>query len=58
MVAIDAVFAPHMATGQVRGEKLPLFVAGDDPEAIKTVMDIGRDIRFDPIDAEGPRNAR
>ncbi|HEX2022478.1 MAG TPA: NAD(P)-binding domain-containing protein [Candidatus Thermoplasmatota archaeon] len=56
--AFNTVFAPHMSTGRVNGERLTLFVAGDDQEAKDVVRDMGRDIGFDAIDSGPLRNAR
>jgi predicted dinucleotide-binding enzyme len=51
--AFNTVFAQNQSTASVGGERLTLFVAGDDPEAKQTVMQLGKDIGFDPVDA-GP----
>jgi predicted dinucleotide-binding enzyme len=56
--AFNTVFAEHMATGQVKGMAITLFGAGDDAEAKKQVLDLGRDIGFDPVDAGPLKNAR
>lgn len=56
--AFNTVFAENMATGQVKGTALTLFVAGDDEEAKKQVLGLGRDIGFDPVDAGPLQNAR
>ncbi|MEA3200955.1 MAG: 8-hydroxy-5-deazaflavin:NADPH oxidoreductase [Thermoplasmata archaeon] len=56
--AFNTVFAQHMSTGEVNGEKLTLFVAGNDNEAKNLVRDLGRDIGFDPVDAGPLKNAR
>ena len=52
-MAFNTVFAQNMSTGMVKGEKLTLFVAGDDEPAKKLVLSAGRNIGFDPVDA-GP----
>lgn len=52
------VFAANMSTGQVGGERLTLFVAGNDSGAKETVMRLGSDIGFDPVDAGPLANAR
>ncbi len=54
--AFNTVFARNMSTGQVAGEPLALFVAGDDAAAKESVMRLGREIGFDPVDA-GPLKA-
>lgn len=56
--AFNTVFAQHMDKGQVKGEKLSLFVAGDDTAAKAHVLGFGREIGFDAIDAGPLRNAR
>jgi predicted dinucleotide-binding enzyme len=56
--AFNTVFAQNMSTGTVKGEKLTLFVAGDDGTAKKLVLSAGRDIGFDPVDAGPLTNAR
>jgi predicted dinucleotide-binding enzyme len=56
--AFNTVFAPHMASGQVKGTSLTLLVAGDDPHAKDEVLALGRDIGFDSVDAGPLRNAR
>jgi predicted dinucleotide-binding enzyme len=49
--AFNTVFAQNQSTARVGGEQLTLFVAGDDPKAKQTVMQLGKDIGFDPVDA-------
>lgn len=56
--AFNTVFAQNMATGNAHGEKLSLFAAGDDPAAKEQVLNIGRDLGFDPVDAGPLANAR
>ncbi len=56
--AFNTVFAQHMATGQVKGTTLTLFVAGDDQGAKEQVLGLGRDIGFDAVDAGPLNNAR
>jgi predicted dinucleotide-binding enzyme len=56
--AFNTVFAQNMATGEVAGTKLSLFVAGDDDPARRVILALGRDIGFDPIDAGPLANAR
>jgi 8-hydroxy-5-deazaflavin:NADPH oxidoreductase len=56
--AFNTVFAEHMATGQVKGEPLTLFVAGDDPRTKEQVLALGKDMGFDPVDAGALKNAR
>jgi predicted dinucleotide-binding enzyme len=54
--AFNTVFAQNQSTGKIGGERLALFVAGDDVKAKKTVMQLGADIGFEPVDA-GPLKA-
>jgi predicted dinucleotide-binding enzyme len=56
--AFNTVFAANQSTGQIGKEKLTLFVTGDQAKAKKTVMRLGRDIGFEPIDAGPLKNAR
>ena len=56
--AFNTVFAQSMSTGKVKGEKLSLFVAGDDGTAKNLVLSAGKDIGFDPVDAGPLMNAR
>ena len=42
----------------MKGEKLTLFVAGDDGTAKNLVLSVGGDIGFDPVDAGPLKNAR
>ena len=56
--AFNTVFAQNMETGQVNGERLTLFVAGDDGGAKDAVRDMGRDLGFDAIDSGPLENAR
>ncbi len=56
--AFNYVFAENMNSGIVGGEKLTLFVAGDDAAAKKKIMELGRNIGFDPIDAGTLKSAR
>lgn len=56
--AFNTVFARNMSTGKVAGEPLALFVAGDDAAAKASVLQLGRDIGFDPVDAGPLRMAR
>ncbi|MEM0117454.1 MAG: NADPH-dependent F420 reductase [Conexivisphaerales archaeon] len=51
--AFNYVFAANMPSSEVKGEKLTLFVAGDDSDAKSVVMRMGSDIGFDPVDS-GP----
>lgn len=54
--AFNTVFARYMSTGKAAGEPVALFVAGDDAAAKASVMRLGREIGFEPVDA-GPLKA-
>ena len=56
--AFNTVFAQNMATGQVKGRKLSLFVASDDRGAKEKVLGLGRELGFDAVDAGPLQNAR
>jgi predicted dinucleotide-binding enzyme len=56
--AFNTVFAQNQSKGKIGNERLTLFVAGDDAEAKQTVMRLGRDIGFDPVDCGGLKAAR
>jgi 8-hydroxy-5-deazaflavin:NADPH oxidoreductase len=56
--AFNTVFAQHMSRGSVVGQQLSLFAAGDDAAARKAVLELGKAIGFDAIDAGPLRNAR
>src|SRR4030067_2266484 len=54
--AFNTVFAQNQSVGRIGNEKLTLFVAGADAKAKATVMQLGADIGFEPVDA-GPLKA-
>jgi predicted dinucleotide-binding enzyme len=56
--AFNTVFAQNQSTGRVGNEQLTLFVAGDDAKAKQTVMRLGKDIGFEPVDAGPLKSAR
>lgn len=56
--AFNTVFARNQGVGKVGTEQLTLFVAGGDAKAKQTVMQLGRDIGFDPVDAGSLESAR
>jgi predicted dinucleotide-binding enzyme len=56
--AFNTVFAQHMSRGSVVGQQLSLFAAGDDEAARKAVLELGKTIGFDAIDAGPLKNAR
>jgi predicted dinucleotide-binding enzyme len=56
--AFNTVFAANQSTGRIGKEQLTLFVAGDNAKAKETIMKLGRDIGFDPVDAGPLKSAR
>lgn len=56
--AFNTVFAQHMSTGTLHGERLAALVAGDHVDARGTALRMARDIGFDAVDAGPLRNAR
>ena len=56
--AFNTVFAQHMDTGTVGGERLTMFAASDDDDARKTVLSLARSIGFDAVSAGPLENAR
>jgi predicted dinucleotide-binding enzyme len=56
--AFNTVFAQNQSTGRLGNEQLTLFVASDDAKAKQSVMQLGRDIGFDPADAGPLKSAR
>lgn len=56
--AFNTVFAQHMNTGKLGDKQLTAFVAGDDDDAKKRVLDIAHRIGFDAVDAGPLKNAR
>ncbi len=56
--AFNTVFARNQSTGRLGKEQLTAFVAGDDKKAKETVMQLTRDIGFDPVDAGALKAAR
>jgi predicted dinucleotide-binding enzyme len=56
--AFNTVFAQHMSRGSVVGQQLSVFAAGDDAAARKAVLELGKAIGFDAIDAGPLKNAR
>jgi len=51
--AFNTVFARNMDSGHVGGRAQAAFVAGDDADAKRTVLELARGIGFDAVDA-GP----
>jgi 8-hydroxy-5-deazaflavin:NADPH oxidoreductase len=56
--AFNTVFAKHMDSGHVDGEKLSVFAAGDDDSAKQTALELAASIGFDAVDAGPLQNAR
>lgn len=56
--AFNTVFAGLQDKGRIGNEKLTLFVAADDSQAKTTVMEYGKAIGFDPVDAGPLSSAR
>ena len=56
--AFNTVFAQHMDSGVLKGEKLTILAASDDAEAKQTVLKLAVDIGFDAVDAGPLENAR
>jgi hypothetical protein len=56
--AFNTVFAQHMSRGSAAGQQLSLFAASDDEAARKAVLELGKAIGFDAIDAGPLKNAR
>jgi predicted dinucleotide-binding enzyme len=56
--AFNTVFAQHMASGILKGEKLTVLVAADDAAAKKTVIKLAQDLGFDGVDAGPLLNSR
>jgi 8-hydroxy-5-deazaflavin:NADPH oxidoreductase len=51
--AFNTMFASEMTTGKVKGEQISLFVAGDDASAKQRVIELGKALGHDVVDA-GP----
>jgi 8-hydroxy-5-deazaflavin:NADPH oxidoreductase len=54
--AFNTVFAQNMRNGKLKGERLTVFLAGDDSHSKEIVRKITEDIGFDCVDA-GPLNS-
>lgn len=54
--AFNTVFAHNQSTGRLGEEQLTAFIAGDDSRAKQIVMQLARDIGFDPVNV-GPLKA-
>src|SRR5947207_3183005 len=56
--AFNTAFAHTMSTGQVLGDRITAFVAGDDKRAKARILRMGRDIGFDAVEAGGTQRPR
>lgn len=56
--AFNTIFAENMKTGQLGGDKLATFVAGDDEQAKSIVMELAKGIGMEPIDVGALEKAR
>lgn len=56
--AFNTVFAQHMDQGRVKDQQLTLLVAADDAAAKASVLELGRALGFDAVDAGPVQNAR
>jgi predicted dinucleotide-binding enzyme len=56
--AFNTTFAGTLTEGEVAGEPLDVFIAGDDDEAKATVAQLARDAGLRPIDAGPLKRAR
>jgi len=56
--AFNTIFAQHMDTGRLVDRALTAFVASDDEEARKVVLELARGIGFDALDSGPLKNAR
>jgi 8-hydroxy-5-deazaflavin:NADPH oxidoreductase len=56
--AFNTTFAPTLLAGQVAGEPLDVFIAGDDEDAKSTVATLVRDGGLRPIDAGALERSR
>lgn len=56
--AFNTQFAAHMEQGRVGDTAVTAFAAGDDKAAKETVLQLGKDLGFDMVDAGGLAAAR
>jgi 8-hydroxy-5-deazaflavin:NADPH oxidoreductase len=56
--AFNTVFAENQGSGKVGTEQLTAFLAGNDAGAKKMVMQLARDLGFEPVDTGGLKSAR
>ena len=56
--AFNTVFAENQSTGRLGKEQLSTLIAGDDATAKQIVIQLARDIGFEPVDAGLLKSAR
>jgi hypothetical protein len=56
--AFNTVFAENQSIGRLGKERLSAFIAGDDAKAKQTVIQLAREIGFDPVDTGPLKSAR
>jgi predicted dinucleotide-binding enzyme len=56
--AFNTVFAKNQSSGHIHGTQLTAFVAGDNQKAKKAVMQLTKDVGFEPVDCGPLRVAR
>ncbi|HEV2616074.1 MAG TPA: NADPH-dependent F420 reductase [Candidatus Acidoferrales bacterium] len=56
--AFNTTGAGNMANPRYDGKEITMCIAGDDAQAKSTVMQLARDLGFDPVDAGPLQNAR
>ena len=56
--AFNTVFAENMDKGRISNEALTLFVAANDKKAKETVMGLGKEMGFEPVDVGPLKSAR
>lgn len=56
--AFNTVFSQNQSTGRVGEEQLTAFIAGNDQKAKQIVMELSRDIGFEPVDVGPLKSAR
>ena len=56
--AFNTVFSQNQSTGRVGKEQLTAFIAGDDERGKQIVMELSRDIGFEPVDVGPLKSAR
>ncbi len=56
--AFNTVFAQNQGVGKVGNQQLTAFIAGDDAKAKSTVMQLTKEIGFDPVDCGPLKSAR